>query len=106
MTEYLQAKIKDRDHFKQVFPIPMDHDQCPAVGKFIMSIIGQTIRVRKLKSHRGTFYYVSDIDPRWVILPSWIQYFDTENLVPICSANEDCIGFVVYWDGTVVVLGR
>ena len=104
MHNFVLAKIKDPDQFKQVFPLPFDGDN--KLARFIRSILGQTVRVRKAKSQHGGFHYLSDIDPRWVIMPSWIEYFDTDDLVPTCSANEDSIGLVVYWDGTVVVLGR
>ncbi len=105
MQQYVLAKIKDPDQFKQVFPLPFSGNNKLAI--FIRSILGHTISVRKLKGHRErSFHYISDIDPRWVIMPSWIEYFDTEDLVPACSVSEDCIGLVVYWDGIVVVLGR
>jgi len=104
MSSYLLAKIKGPDQFKQVFPLPIDGDN--NLARFIQSILGRTVRVRKAKGQCGRFHYISDIDPRWVIMPSWIEYFDTEELVSTCSGQEDCIGLVVYWDGTVVVLGR
>ena len=104
MPQYLLAKIKDRDQFQQVFPLPIDGDN--NLARFIRSILGQTVRVRKAKGQHGRFHYISDINPRWVIMPSWIEYFDTGELVPACSEQEDCIGLVVYWDGTVMVLGR
>ena len=101
MPHYLLAKIKDPDQFQQVFPIPVD---CrPNLSKFINSIIGQTIPVHKARSLMGSFCYVSDIYPGRIIMPNWIEYFDTEELVP---ASEGCIGLIVYGDGTVVVLGR
>jgi hypothetical protein len=101
MPQHLKAKIKDRDQFRQVFPLPVN---CrPNLSQFINSIIGQTIPVRKVRSMTGSFCYVSEIDPRWVIMPNWIEYFDTEELV---TTSEGCIGLVVYWDGTVIVLGR
>ena len=101
MTKYLKAKIKGRDQFKQVFPLPVDSEDVPEIGKFILSIIGKTILVRKLRSNTGSFYYVSDIDPRWVIIPNWIQYFDTEDLVPA----DSCVDTLILEDGTVVITG-
>jgi hypothetical protein len=105
MTEYIRAKIKDRDMLEKVFPLPRDSADAPEVGKFILSIIDQTIPVRKLRSNTGSFYYVSDIDQRFVIMPSWIEYFQMANLVLTCSNNEDCAGLVVFGDGNVIVLG-
>ena len=75
MTNYIKAKIKDRDQFKRVFPLPEDGTNTPDVAKFILSILGQTIYVKKLTSQRGTFYYVSDIDTRFIIMPNWVEYF-------------------------------
>lgn len=104
MHNYVLAKIKDQDLFELVFPLPFDGNNSLAI--FIRSILGQTISVRKLKGHReSSFYFISDIDPRWVIMPSWIDYFDTDELVPACSTDEESIGLVVYWDGSVIVLG-
>ncbi len=96
MIDYIRAKIKDRDQFKQVFPLPVDGTDTPDIAKFILSIIGQTIQVKKLRSHTGSFYYVSDIDTRYVIMPSWIEYFDTDT----------CVDLFMLEDGTVVIMGR
>ena len=102
MSQYIRAKIKDHDQFRQVFPLPRDGEDVPEVGKFILSIIGKTIRVSKMKSHTGSFYYVSDIDSRWVIMPNWIQYFNTEKLV----LSDSCEQPLMLEDGTVVIMGR
>ena len=91
MTNYIRAKIKDRNQFKQVFPLPNDSTDAPEVAKFILSIIGQTINVQKLRSRTGSFYYVSDLDSRWVIMPSWIQYFDTNELVLSDSCEQTLV---------------
>jgi hypothetical protein len=101
MSRYLRAKIKDRDQFKQVFPLPKDSADAPEVGKFILSIIGQTISVEKLRSKTGSFYYTSDLDSRWVIMPSWIEYFDTHKLV----LTDSCVEQLILDDGTVVIIG-
>ncbi len=103
MHHYVLAKIKNQDRFKQVFPLPFNGDN--NLARFIRSILGQNVRVRKAKGQVGRFHYVSDLNPRWIIMPSWIEYFDTEELVPACSDQENSIGLVVYRDGTVVVLG-
>lgn len=103
MTDYIRAKIKDRGQFRQVFPLPVDaQEDIPEVAKFILSILGQTIYVRKLKSPRGTFYYLSDINTRFVIIPNWIEYFDTEKLV----LTNACVEPLIIDNGTVLVLGR
>ena len=72
------------------------------MGKFILSILGQTIKVQKRISPKGTFYYVSDIDSRFVIIPNWIEYFDTEKLV----LTDSCVEQLILEDGTVVIMGR
>jgi hypothetical protein len=36
MTKYLKAKIKDRDKFRKVFPLPRDSPDAPEVAKFIL----------------------------------------------------------------------
>jgi hypothetical protein len=102
MTNYIRAKIKDRDQFRQVFPLPVDSTDTPDIAKFILSILGQTIYIRKLRSHTGSFYYVTDIDTRFVIMPSWIEYFDTQKLV---LADTSVVPLILE-DGTVIVLGR
>ena len=103
MTEYITTKIKDRAEFKQVFPLPVDGEDVPEVGKFILSIVGQTISVRKLRSNTGSFYYISDIDSRWVIMPSWIASFDTDSLLPTHTAFDSCVEPLVLEDGTVII---
>ena len=102
MTEYIKVKIKDRAEFKQVFPLPRDSADAPEVAKFILSIIGQTISVRKLRSKTGSFYYISDIDTRWVIMPSWIDYFDTDK--PALTLS--CVEPLILSNGTVVIIRR
>ena len=100
MTGYIKAKIKDRAQFKQVFPLPADgQEDVPEVAKFILSIIGQTIQVQKMTSGTGSFYYVSDIDHRWVIMPSWIEYFDTVEAVQV---KGELVSLILE-DGTVVI---
>jgi len=105
MTEYIRAKIKDRDQFRQVFPLPRDSPDAPEVAKFILSIIGETIGVKKMRSQTGSFYYVSDIDSRWVIMPSWIEYFDTEKLVLQHTTPDSYEQRLILEDGTVIMLG-
>jgi len=56
MTEYIRAKIKDRDQFRQVFPLPRDSPDAPEVAKFILPIISETIGVKKMRSQTGSFY--------------------------------------------------
>lgn len=100
MTNYIRAKIKDREQFKQVFPLPVDGDN--NLARFILSILGQTIKVQKHISPRGTFYYISEIDNRFVIIPNWIEYFDTDKLV---LTNTSIVPLILE-DGMVIVLGR
>ena len=102
MTNYIRAKIKDRDQFRKVFPLPVDGEDAPEVGRFILSILGQTIKVQKRISPRGTFYYVSDIDTRFVIIPNWIEYFDTDKLV----LTDTCVEQLILDDGTMVIMGQ
>ena len=96
MPDYISVKIKD-NQFKQVFPLPVDgQEDVPDVAKFILSIIGQTMQVQKMTSGTGSFYYVSDIDQRWVIIPNWIESFDTDT----------CVDLFMLEDGMVVIMGR
>jgi hypothetical protein len=103
MTICFRAKIKDRDQFMLVFPLPVDGTS--EVGRFILSVIGKTIQVRKMRSDRGSFYYVSDVDPRYVIIPNWIAFFDTEELLPTHTAFDSCLAPLILEDGTVVTMG-
>jgi hypothetical protein len=77
-------------------------DPIAEMVKFILSIIGQTISVEKLRSNTRSFYYISDLDARWVIMPSWIEYIDTDKLV----LTDSCIAPLILDDGTVIVLGK
>ena len=105
MTDFIRAKIKDRAQFQQVFPLPVDGTNTPDIAKFILSIIGMTIHVRKMRSNTGSFYYVSEIDSRFVIMPSWIEYFDTVELVPTHYAFGSCVEPLVLENGSVIVTG-
>jgi hypothetical protein len=45
------------------------------------------------------YYEIKDTDG-WVVLPEWIEYFDTADLVPPAKWEdpEDEIGYDIWWE--------
>jgi hypothetical protein len=98
---YIQARIKDTEQFRQVFPLPVSSDVLPAVGQFILSIIGQDVWVRPKSHFDGSFCYETLEDDRFIIMPNWIDYFHTDHLLQT-KKRVDCQVLIV--DGTFFIL--
>jgi hypothetical protein len=92
----IKVKIKDREQFQMVFPLPLDNSQ--GLGRFLNSIIGQTIWVKQSHSSRSRSGNVF-LKDGWVIMPDWIEWFDTDQLV--VPAGDGCE--VLSFDHGVVV---
>ena len=50
--------------------------------KIVLKFVGKTISVKKMRSGLDEFYYEIKNSGGLVLLPNWIAYFDSENLVP------------------------
>ena len=98
---FIQARIKGAERFQQVFPLPVDSDTLPAVGQFILSIIGQDVWVRPKRHFDGSFCYENLEDGRFIIMPNWIDFFHTDQLLQT-NKKADCQALIV--EGNVVVV--
>lgn len=102
---YINVRIKDQDRFKQVFPLNFENNKMPGVGRFILSILGKSIWVRKIRNNPGSFCYVSLDDDRYVIMPNWIEHFETGDMIPVddCYGFNEPIGDGLYIEGVLVI---
>ena len=82
---YFRVRIKDREEFKKVFPLPIDNKETPAIAGFILSIIGKSIRVRRISNSPDSFCYLPVDDDRFIIMPNWIEYFETDGMIPVSN---------------------
>jgi len=63
-----------------------------SIGRFIQPIIGRTFWVRPVRSQRG-FSYEALHGNRYVIMPDWIEHFDTDELIGVeLNARISVIG--------------
>ena len=80
---HFKVRIKNREQFRKVFPMPVDNDETPAIFRFILSIMGKSILVRRVSNLPGSFCYVPVDDDRFIIMPNWIEYFETDEMIPV-----------------------
>ena len=69
----LKVRIRNREPFKKVFPLPIDNNETPAIVRFILSIIGKSLWVRRVSNFPDAFCYVPVDDGRFIIMPNWIE---------------------------------
>ena len=98
---HFKVRIKDREQFKAVFPLSFENNEMPDIGRFILSILGESIWVRKVSNHPNSFCYVPVEDDRYIIMPNWIDWYETEEMVP--SLTNGGLGNSVVLEDILVV---
>ena len=87
-TRYIRARIKTHKELVKVYPeakcwgkpISMDH-LFPSADEVILPYLGKTVWLRKKRHDSDRFYYeIKDTDG-FIVLPDWIDYFDSAELV-------------------------
>ena len=92
---YIKARIKTYKQLLKVYPeaklwgkpISMDH-LFPSADEVILPYLGKTVLVRKRRRDLCEFYYEIKESDGLIVMPEWIDYFDSENLVP-CAEWKD-----------------
>ena len=82
---HFKVRIKDREQFKKAFPIPIENDETPAIFRFILSIMGKSILVRRVSNFPDSFCYVPVDDDSFIIMPNWIEYYETDEMIPVSN---------------------
>ncbi len=87
-SRYIRARIKTHKQLVKVYPeakhwgkpISIDH-LFPSADEVIIPYLGKTIWLKKKRHDQCRFYYeIKDTDG-FIVMPDWIDYFDSENLV-------------------------
>lgn len=91
---YIKARLKTQDQLAKVYPEAESWGKPLEPGclfrsadEVILPYIGRTIWVRKKRIDLNRFYWIIKDTDGLVVLPDWIEYFETEGLVP--SAGWD-----------------
>ena len=86
---YIKARIKSQGQIAMVHPYavywgkPLDETQCyRGADEIVLNFVRKTIWVKKKRQSLDEFYYEIKDTGGLVVLPNWIAYFDSENLVP------------------------
>ena len=86
---YIKAKIKSQGQIARIYPSavywgkPIDDEHwCHGADEAVLPFLRKTLWLKKIRSGLHEFYYeIKDIDGLFMV-PNWIAYFDSENLVP------------------------
>lgn len=86
---YVKAKIKSQGQIAQVYPPavywgkPLDDVHwCHGADEIVMPYLGKIVWVKKIRRGILDFYYEIKDTNGITIMPNWIDYFESEHLVP------------------------
>lgn len=92
---YIKAKIKTQGQIAQVYPPavywgkPLDDlHWCHGADEIIMPYLGKIVWVKKKRRGIQDFYYEIKNTDGVTVMPNWIIYFDSENLVPPADSKD------------------
>ena len=87
--KYIRARLKTQDEVAKVYPPakhwgkPLDrHRQCHGADEVILQYLDRMVLLRKKRLDLTRFYYEIKHTDNWVVMPDWIKYFDSPELVP------------------------
>jgi hypothetical protein len=87
--KYIKARIKTQEHIELVYSDakywgnpPKDRIWFPLADEVILPYLGESVWLRKKRSGLLNFYYeIKDTDGL-IVMPNWIEYFESDYLVP------------------------
>ncbi len=91
MTRYIKAKIKSQEQIEKVYPEAAYWGKPPAesiwlnfrpADEVILPYLGTTVWVRKKRIDLFDFLYEIKDSDGLVLMPNWIECFESEGLVP------------------------
>ena len=86
---YIKAKIKTQKQMEKVIPDakywgnpPEDRVWFPSPNELVLPYLGKSVWLRKKRCDRFSFFYEIKDRDGILVEPDWIDYFDSEDLVP------------------------
>ena len=97
---YIKAKIKSQGQIARVYPSavywgkPIDDEHwCHGADEIVMPYLGKIVWVKKKRRGILDFYYeIKDTDGV-IVMPNWIAYFESDNLVHPAE-GEDIVDYI------------
>ena len=87
--KYIKARIKTQEHIQLVHPDakywgnpPKDRIWFPLADEIILPYLGKSVWLRKIRSDLFSFYYEIKDSDGLIVMPNWIEYFESDYLVP------------------------
>jgi hypothetical protein len=94
-TRYIRARIKTHEQLVKVYPEakcwgkPISKDHWPiSADEVIIPYLGKTVWLTKKRDDLFNFYFEIKDSGGLIVLPKWIEYFDSENLVAPAEWNN------------------
>jgi hypothetical protein len=88
-TGYIKARVKTQEQIQKVYPPakywgkPLDSEHLfPSADEVIIPYLGKTVWVKKKRIDLFRFFYEIKDTGGWVVLPDWIDHFNSMDLVP------------------------
>ncbi len=86
---YIKARLKTQERLAEVYPgaeywgkpLPPGY-YFRAADEVILPFLGKTIWVKKVRRDRYEFHYEIKDTGGLIVLSDWIEFFDSEDLVP------------------------
>ena len=93
---YIKAKIKSQGQIARVYPSavywgkPIDDEHwCHGADEVVMPYLGKIVWVKKKRRGILDFYYeIKDTDGV-IVMPNWIAYFESDNLVHPAEGEDN-----------------
>ena len=115
--KYIKAKIKTQKHIQLVHPDakywgnpPKDQIWFPLADEIILPYLGKSVWLRKKRSDLFNFYYEIKDSDGLIVMPNWIQYFESDYLVPPAEWHDrydesqvDAIWLEPYKDRFIII---
>ena len=111
-TGYVRARIKTYEQLVKVYrearhrgkPISLDHLFLSA-DEIIIPYLGKTVWVKKIQVDLCSFYYEIQDSEGLIVMPDWIDYFDTAELVPPSEWTDPYEDRAIFPDDLIIITG-
>ena len=94
--KYIRAKIKTQAQIAELYPeailwgTGIRHSPC----EIVLSYLGKTVWLKKARHGFKSFYY-EIIGNEVIVIPDWIDYFDSDELLPPVEIRCDSSGEIM-----------
>ena len=66
-----------------------DRNLFPAADEVVIPFLGTTVMLKRMQNDQQAFFYEIVGTGGLVVGPKWVEYFDTDQLVPSAHARND-----------------